>query len=148
MRTTIHSIILFAFGFMLSACSIAKTERGPIRIETLTLLSKRVKVQLPVHFHFQKDKFEEGIIYSYSFPDSAYIIIFQGAMMEFPIDKYLANKTETNKQKKIYTGIKNNKCCRKDVLGNIRIYYDNVSTKSKAVYDKILDEIQISPLVE
>lgn len=49
-------------------------------------------MRLPIPFHTQKENYEEGIFYVYSFVDSAYIIVFQGALMEFPIDQYRAKK--------------------------------------------------------
>ena len=94
----------------------------------------------------KKDNYEEGIIYFYSFVDSAYIIVFEGALMEFPIDKYQIQYKQTTDQRVISIGIENNKFWRKDVLSGIRIYYDNVSSKNKKKYDKVLDEIKIRPL--
>jgi hypothetical protein len=56
-------------------------------------------------------------------------------------------KTEIKNQRKISVGFENNKFWRKDVYGGgVRIYYDNVSSKNKSIYDKVLDEIKISSL--
>jgi hypothetical protein len=65
-------------------------------------------------------------------------------MVEFPIDKYKAQKTSIKNQIKIFVGIENNKFWRKDIFAGIRIYYDNVSEKTKKIYDKILDEMKIN----
>lgn len=100
-------------------------------------------MQLPTPFHIQKDNYEEGIIYFYSFTDSAYIVVLQGSMMEFPMDKYHPQKTKVKNQKKISVGIENNKFWRKDVFEGVRIYYDNVPKRNKRIYDKVLDEIKI-----
>lgn len=101
-------------------------------------------MKVPIPYHFQKDNYEEGVIYFYSFVDSAYIIVFQGSMMEFPIDKYSEQKIKMKNQKKISVGVENNKFWRKDIFEEgIRIYYDNVSEKNKKIYDKILDGIKI-----
>lgn len=116
------------------------------KLERQKLLSKEIEMQLPTPFHTQKENYEEGVIYFYSFIDSAYIIVFQGSMMEFSIDKYQAQKIEVKNQKKISVGIENNKFWRKDVFEGIRIYYDNVSKRNKGIYDKVLDEIKVRSL--
>jgi len=146
MKTEIHKIIILILGFALLGCSIIKTKNVSFKLERQKLLSKEIEMQLPVPFHTQKDNYEEGVIYFYSFIDSAYIIVFQGAMMEFPIDKYQAQRTEVKNQKKISVGVENNKFWRKDVFDGVRIYYDNVPAKNKRIYDKVLDEIKINSL--
>lgn len=146
MKTEIHKISFLLFGLVLFACSTIRQEKVTFQTECQKLLSKKFELKLPVPFHSQKDNYEEGVIYLYSFVDSAYIIVFQGSMVEFPIDKYQTQKTEIKNQRKISVGVENNKFWRKDVLEGIRIYYDNVSSKNKEIYDKILDEIKINPL--
>lgn len=116
------------------------------KLERQKLLSKEIEMQLPTPFHTQKENYEEGVICFYSFIDSAYIIVFQGSMMEFSIDKYQAQKIEVKNQKKISVGIENNKFWRKDVFEGIRIYYDNVPKRNKGIYDKVLDEIKVRSL--
>ncbi|MCL1867703.1 MAG: hypothetical protein FWF72_01975 [Paludibacter sp.] len=146
MKTKIHKIIILILSFVIFACSTIKRENVSFKLERQKLLSKEIEMQLPVPFRIQKDNYEEGVIYFYSFVDSAYIIVFQGAMVEFSIDRYQVQTTEVKNQRKISIGIENNKFWRKDVLDGIRIYYDNVSAKNKGIYDKILDEIKITSL--
>lgn len=143
MKTEIHKIIIFILGFALLSCSINKKENVSFKIERQKLLSKEIEMRLPIPFHIQKNNYEEGVIYFYSFIDSAYIIAFEGSMMEFSIDKYQAQKIKEKNQKKIYIGVENDKFWRKDVFEGVRIYYDNVPKKSKKIYDKVLDEIKI-----
>lgn len=116
------------------------------RLESQKLLSKEFKIKLPVPYHTQKDNFDQSVIYYYSFVDSAYIIVVQGSLVEFPIDNYNPQKTEIKKRRKISVGFENDKFWRKDIFEDVRIYYDNVSEKNKKIYDKILDEIIIRPL--
>lgn len=92
-------------------------------------------MRLPIPFHTQKENYEEGIFYVYSFVDSAYIIVFQGALMEFPIDRYEIQKTEIKNNRNISTGMENNKCWRKDVFEGVSIYYDNALPENKNLYD-------------
>lgn len=146
MKIKIHKIVILILGFVLFACSTLKKENVTFKLEHLQLLSKEVEMQLPVPFYIQKDNYEEGVIYFYSFVDSAFIIIFQGAMLELPIDRYKPQKTKIKNQIKISTGFENNKFWRKDIYEGVRIYYDNVSSKNKNLYDKVLDEIKISSL--
>jgi len=142
----IRKISFLLFGFILFACSTLRQEKVTFRTECQKLLSKNFELKLPVPFHSQKDNYEEGVVFFYSFADNAYIVVIQGSMVEFPIDKYQTQKTEIKNKRKISVGVENNKFWRKDVLDGIRIYYDNVSAKNKEIYDKILDEIKISPL--
>lgn len=146
MKTEINKIIILIFAFALLGCSTIKNENIFFKLERQKLLSKEVEMQLPTPFHTQKDNYEEGVIYFYSFVDSAYIIVTQGSLMEFPIDKYHAKKTKEKNKKKISVGIENNKFWRKDVFEGIRIYYDNVPKKNKKIYDKVLDGIKVSSL--
>ena len=137
-------IIFFTFFFVLLSCSSIEKEIIPFKLERQKLLSREFEMIVPIPYHFQKDNYEEGVIYFYSFVDSAYIIVFQGSMMEFPIDKYSEQKIKMKNQKKISVGVENNKFWRKDIFEEgIRIYYDNVSEKNKKIYDKILDGIKI-----
>ena len=98
---------------------------------------------LPIPFHIQKDNYEEGVIYYYTFPDSAYIVVLQGSMVDFPMDKYPPNKTKVNNKKKTSVGMENNKFWRKDVYEGVRVYYGNVPKRSKRIYDNVLDETKV-----
>jgi hypothetical protein len=128
----------------LSACSTFKNKKNAYKLDSQLLLSKKVEMQLPMPFHVQKDNYEEGVIYFYSFIDSAVVIVLQGSMVELPIDKYEPQKSKIKNQKKISVGFKNNKFWRKDVYKGVKIYYDNVSSHNKRLYDKILNDIEIS----
>lgn len=121
-------------------------EHVSFKLERQKLLSKEFKMQLPVPFHVQKDNYEEGVIYFYNFIDSAYIIVFQGSMMEFPIDKYKAQKEYVKNQRIISVGVENNRFWRKDIFKGVRIYYGNVTDKNKGIYNKVLDDIKIKSL--
>lgn len=131
---------------VLSSCSIMNNENNYYTKENQKLLLNEFEVKLPKTFHAQKEKYEEGVIYIYSFADSAYIIIFQGTLMEFPMDKYVPLKDKKTTKRRIIVGKENNKHWRKDVIGNIRIYYDNVTIMNKSKYDNILNNIKIRPI--
>ena len=104
-------------------------------------------MKLPKPFHRQKDNNEEGVIYFYHFVDSAYIIVFQGSMVEFSIDKYQNKMVESKGERKTSVGVENKRCWRKDVYSDgVRVYYDHVPKRNKDVYDKVLDEIAFRQL--
>jgi len=143
MKREIHKIIMLVFVFALLGCSIIKKERISFKLEHQKLLSKEIEMQLPTPFYIKKENYEEGVIYYYGFADSAYVVVCQGSMMEFPMDKYHPHKTKVKSQKKISVGVENNKYWRKDLFEGVRIYYDNVTKGSKRTYDRILDGIKV-----
>lgn len=143
MKIEIHKIIILAFVLALFGCSTIKKRNVSFKLERQMLLSKEIEMQLPTPFHIQKDNYEEGVIYYYSFVDTAYIVVTQGSMMELPMDKYPPQNTKVKRKKRIFVGIDNKKFWRKDVFEGVRIYYDNVPKRSKRMYDRILDEIKV-----
>ena len=146
MKKKIHKIILILSGIILFSCMSIRNETVKLKSESQELLSKKIEIQIPTPFHIQKENYEEGVIYYYSFADSALIVICQGSMVEFPMDKYIVSKTIQRKNTKIFVGEKNNKYWRKDVYEGVRVYYDNVSPNNKKLYDKALNEMKINPL--
>lgn len=84
----------------MDACEIKEDSisGANIRIDTKRLLSKEFEIHIPAPFRVQKDADEEGIAYYYSFVDGAIIIVFQGAMTEFAMDKYGASENDRNGQ--------------------------------------------------
>lgn len=146
MKSILNKIALLFFCCAIYSFVIAQKSDRPLAVERQNLLSKGFEMKIPTPFHTQKDNYEEGVIYFYSFIDTAYIIIFQGALMEFPIDQYQPQITKFSNTKKITMGKTDNKYWRKDVLDNIRIYYGNVTSENSAIYDSVLNHIKIVPL--
>ena len=128
--------------------TIATEPDFPTKFERQNLLSKTFIVRLPFPFYSQKDNYEEGVIYLYGFNDGAYIIIHEGAMVEFPMDKYEPAEVHKKMKKVIATGVYDGKLWRKDNYGDIRIYFSNVTIGNEDIYNKILDEIEIKPINE
>lgn len=110
------------------------------------LLSKTVEMSLPMPFRTQNEKIDEGVFYVYSFVDSTYIIVFEGAMMYFDIDDYIPDKVYYINERVVAVGVKNDKYWRRDVTGRVRVYYNNVSFNKKSFYDDILDSIIVKSL--
>lgn len=141
MKARIHKSVFYLFLFILLSCLSSKELNVPIKYEKQKLLSVEFKIQLPIKFKLQKQNYEEGVVYFYSFIDEGYIIVFEGSMMEFHIDKYPTGEIQVRNDRVVTRGIYNSRYWRKDVFGNIRLYYDNVDAENMEFYEKIMDEI-------
>ena len=143
----VHTMAMLVLMCILFCCSTISNEHLVFVQEHQKLLSKEVTMKLPRPFYRQKENYEEGVIYFYHFVDSACVIVFQGSMMEFSIDKYQNKMVESKGERKTSIGVENNRCWRKDVYSDgVRVYYDHVPKRNKAVYDKVLDEIAFRQL--
>lgn len=128
-------------------CSQNKIERTKFQWEKQCLLSKKFEMMLPSPFHRQIDAYGEGVLYIYSFPDTAYVIVHEGYLLELPFDSYCPQIIdETNIKHKKKFGFKDNKYWRKDVVDGVNIYYGNVSVNNKIVYDSLLNSVKITTL--
>lgn len=146
MKEKIRNVILTTLIFCLFSCTVMKKENVSFIIESQYLLSKKFDIQLPEPFLFQKDNYDEGVVYCYSFSDGSYIIVFQGSLLQFPVDNYMSQKHVIQGRKKINTGKIKDRFWRKDILDDIRIYYNNVPKRKKKIFDMILDTIKIEHL--
>lgn len=144
-KEIIRIITTFIVIYTVLCCSTTRPETSAECVEQHELLSKTFIVRLPTPFYFQKDNYEEGVVYFYGFTDGAYIIIFEGGNMEFPMDKYNPIERHKEKNKTMAIGILNDKLWRKDKIngneGCISIYYNNVIPSNKKKYDRILNSI-------
>lgn len=145
----VSMILISLFSFFIF-CSCATANRT-LKKESQLLISKKYEIELPVPFHMQKENYEEGVIYYYSFTDSVCAILFEGALMNFlPMDTCKTYNVVKNKNRKTYTGKDNNIVWRKDEYEglNVNIYYliYNVNKKKKKRYDKMLDNVKLSML--
>lgn len=145
MKKEINKLIL-AFLLFLPGCYSGRKDYVSFKKESQCLLSKRYEMLLPTPFHVQKDNYEEGVCFFYSFIDSSYIIVFEGALMQFSVDRYLPVGQKNIGGKKISYGKKGDKFWRKDIFDGVNVYYDNVHAKQKKVFDKILDNIKVESL--
>lgn len=144
METRSQRVGILLFSILFFGCAAVRIQRPQFVDEHQVLLSKEYKLRIPAPFHLQKDNYEEGVIYFYSFVDSVYIIVFQGSLMEFAMDNYSPLKTEIIEDRRSSFGINNDRYWRKDVIGTVRVYYNNATIKNKDLYDAILNNIEIS----
>ena len=145
MKKVINKLI-FTLLLCLPGCYSVRNDNVSLKKESQCLLSKRYEILLPIPFHVQKDNYEEGVIFYYSFTDSAYIIVFEGALMQFSVDRYSPIGQKTIGKKKISYGKKEDRFWRKDIFDGVSVYYDNVHAEQKKVFDKILDNIKVESL--
>ena len=103
-RSFVHAMATLALMCVLYCCSTIGNDHLVFVQEHQKLLSKEVTIKLPKPFHRQKENYEEGVVYFYHFVDSAYIIVFQGSMMEFSIDKYQNKMVERRKKNVCWGG--------------------------------------------
>lgn len=145
MKIEINKLIL-SFLLFLPGCYSGRNDDVSFKKESQCLLSKKYELLLPIPFHVQKDNYEEGVCFFYSFTDSSYIIVFEGALMQFSVDRYSPAGRKTFGDKKISYGKKEDNFWRKDILDGVIVCYDNVYAKQKKVFDKILDNIKLESL--
>jgi hypothetical protein len=60
----------------------------PSKRNSIDLLSVRVLMNMPNPIHSNKENYEEGVVYIYTFNDGGGIILHEGALMQFEIDSY------------------------------------------------------------
>ncbi len=146
MRTIIRLYYISFFSIILScmsnSCSI---EREAV---TLPLLSCKIELLLPQNeFHIQKDNYEEGVYYILSSRKGAYIIAFEGALMDFhPMDTIQEFQISKYKGRTIFKGMNDSLYWRKDKIENIKLYYDRVKPEHIKSFNKIMDSAKIIDL--
>ena len=129
--------------FFVSCSSINHMAYSSTKSERVDLLSKSIVVKMPTPVHSQKDNYEEGVVYIYTFNDGGNIIFYEGALMQFDVDSYKPSAIVNKKGHTIYVGKENNRCWRKDVCKGVQFYYYNVPTENKEKYDMLFDSIKI-----
>lgn len=139
MMTKIISILIP----LLVSCSVVNQKAHPsIRRECIDLLSVRIIVDIPIPIYFNKENYEEGVIYTYVFNDGV-VFFHEEALMQFDIDTYPPFESVHTKKYSMYWGEEHGKLWKKYVFGNIRLYYYNVEKKAKKKYDEILKKVRI-----
>ena len=129
--------------FFVSCSSINHMAYSSTKSERVDLLSKSIVVKMPTPVHSQKENYEEGVVYIYTFNDGGNIIFHEGALMQFDVDFYKPSAIVNKKEHAIYIGEENHKCWRKDVCKGVQFYYYNVPTENKENYDILFDSIKI-----
>lgn len=110
--------------------------------EKIDLLSASVLIEIPVPIHKDRENYEEGVIYTYSFNDGGVIIIHEGALMQFDIDTYKPLKLIQARNTSIAWGKEDNKYWKRFISKRVRLYYYNVNMKYKRRYDCIFRNIK------
>ncbi len=141
MKRTKNSLMPIIMLFIY--CSIYAASNTGIKNVKTDLCTKCIYMDIPTPFHLQKQRYEEGILYCYSFSDKSYILLLEGGLLHFDMDYYKEDSRITINDRKIYKGRKDSTCWRKDVIGNVRIYYGNVKLEKQKEYDRIMDSLKL-----
>lgn len=102
----------------------------------------KIIADMPTPIHYEKENYDEGVIYTYIFNDGV-VLFFEGALMQFEPDAYTPQKSIRKNGCSIFWGEEHGKLWKKYVYGNVRLYYYNVNPKDKKKYDDILKTIKI-----
>lgn len=138
-KTNLLVILLTPFLCIAYSCSAVKES------VCLPLLSCQVKMKLPRNeFRVKKENYEEGIFYTLSDKRGAYIIVFEGALMQYlPEDTLPVLQLLRDGNRTISSGVADSLYWRKDSIGRIRLSYNRVSPNSKKTFDMILNSTRI-----
>ena len=144
MKKEIIKLTVISVIYTFVGCTNIDSVKNVYKTERKGLISVEYEIKLPQPFHVQHECTGEAIIYSYSFPDTVYLIIIEGGLTKFGIDYYEVENMKSTNTKIISTGVHNGRFWRRDQYkGTLTIYYDWVQKKNKKKYDKILDNIKI-----
>lgn len=135
--------ILSTILFFCISCSSLNQMALSSKRNSIDLLSMRVIMNMPNPIHSNKENYEEGVVYIYTFNDGGGIILYEGALMQFEIDSYKPSVVVNKKEHTIYIGKENDRCWRKDVCKGLRFYYYNVPRNHKKQYDRIFNTMKI-----
>lgn len=143
MKIIIRSYLL-VFFLVINSCLTTSCSVG-IETVKLPLLSCQIELLLPKNeFLIKKDNYDEGVIYTLYFRRGAYIVAFEGALMQFlPEDTLSAFQIKKHKRKTVFTGVTDNLYWRNDSIGNVRLFYNRVAADSRKSFDKILNSAKI-----
>lgn len=142
MTMKIKIIICMLITFLVSCSTLNHKTRSSIKREQISLLSVKIIADMPTPTHYEKENYDEGVIYTYIFNDGV-VLFFEGALMQFEPDAYTPQGSVRKNKCSIFWGEKHGKLWKKYVYGNVRLYYYNVNPKDKKKYDDILKTIKI-----
>ena len=130
---------IVALNGMAISCSVGK------EIVKLPLLSCQIKLLIPKNeFIIKSENYEEGVFYTFTSRKGAYIVVFEGALMQFlPEDTLSESQIRKYNDKTIFTGITDNFYWRKDSIKGVRLFYNRVTSDSRKCFDKILNSAKI-----
>lgn len=136
--------ILILFSSPLLAFSQALSPEYIEVKEQLCRLSsfKSITFHLPLGYKRATTTYQEGLFYDYKYPDSAYLVIHCGGLMQLPFldeDEYVINAENKHTRKGV---IKNtNLYWREENYTVINVYYVRATTEKAAAFDKVIEQI-------
>jgi hypothetical protein len=120
-----------------------------VTLDTIKIGRNTIYINKPLTSKKSVLHYEEGIFITYTLPDSSYIVIQQGSMINSPITKFNKNELYFHKvtgNLETYQGMRNNKTFFREDIYNDRIHliYESVKPCNKVVFDEILNKIRIN----
>ena len=139
---SILSLSIFIIFKLIYTVSTFSRTRHSLKEVCIDLLSVRVTIDMPVPIRFDKENYDEGIIYTYIFHDGI-VFLHEGALMQFDIDSYIPSDSVLTRKSSTYWGKEHGKFWKKYICDSIRFYYYNVNKEDKKKYDDIVKSIRI-----
>ena len=135
-------IISILIPLLVSCSTLNQNAHSSLKEVCIDLLSVRVTIDMPVPIRFDKENYEEGIIYTYIFHDGI-VFLHEGALMQFDIDSYIPSDSVLTRKSSTYWGKEHKKFWKKYICDSIRLYYYNVNKEDKKKYDDIVKSVRI-----
>ncbi len=137
--------------FLIQACSHytkPSSDELQIAIDTIKIGKNIIYFNKPLYSRKSIMQYEEGVFITYTLPDSSYLLIQAGAMVNSPISTFKKSELldhKINNGIETYKGIRNNKICfREDIYyKKIHFIYDGVKPKNRMIFDEIIDNVSI-----
>lgn len=96
-------IISILIPLLVSCSTLNQNAHSSLKEVCIDLLSVRVTIDMPVPIRFDKENYEEGIIYTYIFHDGI-VFLHEGALMQFDIDSYIPSDSVLTRKSSTYWG--------------------------------------------
>jgi len=141
---------LLPLMFLLN-CSVGSVlSDGKLKEEIIHCSPNRtITITLSKGYSKKSVAYEEGIIETFTFPDSSYIFIFCGRMQTFPMlsrDKYQVTEKKEDNGAKSRSGfnLETSKFWREDnYKSGIAIVYDNVPESRQTEFNNMIESVEI-----
>jgi|GEM_PF-3117574 len=111
---------------------------------------RSVKIELGAGCRKDEILYEEGIMVTFTYPDTSYILVFCGRMQKFPIlsdSDYIVENEKIDLSFKSRLGLnsRSNRYWREDNYGSgIAVIYDNVPDNQVEKFNVVLDNVKVS----
>jgi len=146
-RNRLLVILLFAFC---NRIGNAQNLDQQICTSTDTIFNSIISLELPCKYKKQVFLYDEGMFIDFHYPDGSMITLFKGALQKSPLfmedSEHLVQSVDSLNGKVSYKGIIRDRVWREDKISGLYIYYNNVPTEKKFLFEQVLDRLSITEL--